>query len=225
MSEVINVMRRHINAWSPGHGNRQWESNAVTLGQLKDELREQGYDIDSKPVKISEGRTSFVFETDDTRLPSRIEHQGQITNDLIILVSPLNNKGGMIPYKEAKARVKELMNDLQKAALIKEMGNYTHFSTEKLNEVINTFDTKKPSKKPSKRDRAREVLRSVKNVAESDDCSCFKTTAVVDEQLINQGISLMLKGIDMIQAAMNINTVSNISEEALRYMAEKRGLV
>ena len=220
MSEVISVMRRHINAWSQGHGNRQWESNAVTFKQLKDELRENGYDIDSKPVKISEGRTSYIFENDDTILPTRIEHQGRITNDLIILVSPLNNKGGMIPYKEAREKVRQLMQNPQKAAIIKGMGNYTHFSTERLNDVINTFENCAEVQEKLA-NQSKETLENVQKVLENNDCACKKPTVNADEQLMDQGICLILKGIDMIQAAMNIDTVSHISEEELRYMASK----
>lgn len=105
-----------------------FESNATTLGELKNELREKQVRYDSDCV-FKEAASKTILTSDESILPSNIPWKGQVTNDLVFMVTAPQKKikSGAMDRKEAYARVKEL--GLQGKIQEHEGKNFTQCST------------------------------------------------------------------------------------------------
>lgn len=104
------------------------QSNATTLGELKDELREKNISFNSDDV-FKEGMSKTVLTTDESILPSNIPWRGEVTNDLIFMVTAPQKKikSGVMTRAEVYAEIKRLK--LQDT-ISKKMGkNFTQCST------------------------------------------------------------------------------------------------
>ena len=125
------------------------QSNATTLGELKDELREKNISFNSDDV-FKEGRSKTVLTTDESILPSNIPWRGEVTNDLIFMVTAPQKKikSGVMTRAEVYAEIKRLK--LQDT-IIKKMGkNFTQCATAVLLTFIdeaskNSCETKTPA--------------------------------------------------------------------------------
>lgn len=105
-----------------------FESNATTLGELKNELRERQVRYDSDCV-FKEAASKTILASDESILPSNIPWKGQVTNDLVFMVTAPQKKikSGVMDRKEAYAKVKEL--GLQGKIQEHEGKNFTQCST------------------------------------------------------------------------------------------------
>lgn len=105
-----------------------FESNATTLGELKNELREKQVRYDSDCV-FKEAASKTILTSNESVLPSNIPWKGQVTNDLVFMVTAPQKKirSGVMDRKEAYARVKEL--GLQGKIQELEGKNFTQCST------------------------------------------------------------------------------------------------
>lgn len=105
-----------------------FESNATTLGELKNELRERQVMYDSDCV-FKEAASKTILTSDESILPSNIPWKGQVTNDLVFMVTTPQKKirSGAMDRKEAYTRVKEL--GLQGKIQEHEGKNFTQCST------------------------------------------------------------------------------------------------
>lgn len=105
-----------------------FESNATTLGELKNELREKQVRYDSDCV-FKEAASKTILTSNESVLPSNIPWKGQVTNDLVFMVTAPQKKirSGAMDRKEAYARVKEL--GLQGKIQEHEGKNFTQCST------------------------------------------------------------------------------------------------
>lgn len=105
-----------------------FESNATTLGELKNELREKQVRYDSDCV-FKEAASKTILTSNESILPSNIPWKGQVTNDLVFMVTAPQKKikSGAMDRKEAYARVKEL--GLQGKIQEHEGKNFTQCST------------------------------------------------------------------------------------------------
>ena len=104
------------------------QSNATTLGELKDELREKNISFNSDDV-FKEGMSKTVLTTDESILPSNIPWRGEVTNDLIFMVTAPQKKikSGAMTRLEVYAEVKRL--NLQDTISKKVGKNFTQCST------------------------------------------------------------------------------------------------
>lgn len=104
------------------------QSNATTLGELKDELREKNISFNSDDV-FKEGMSKTVLTTDESILPSNIPWRGEVTNDLIFMVTAPQKKikSGVMTRAEVYAEVKRL--NLQDTISKKVGKNFTQCST------------------------------------------------------------------------------------------------
>lgn len=114
-----------------------FKSNAETLGELKNELDELG--IDYRDMTFYEGITKSEFTRDDAQLPHGVTYKGNVTNNLVFLLTQTNKKiqsGGM-NRKEMYDFIKK--NNL--GNLIKEYydKNYTNVSSEDLSNFIDMW--------------------------------------------------------------------------------------
>lgn len=104
------------------------QSNATTLGELKDELREKNISFNSDDV-FKEGMSKTVLTTDESILPSNIPWRGDVTNDLIFMITAPQKKikSGVMTRAEVYAEVKRLkLQDI----ISKKIGkNFTQCST------------------------------------------------------------------------------------------------
>lgn len=145
------------------------QSNATTLGELKDELR--GKNISFNPDDVfKEGMSKTVLTTDESILPSNIPWRGEVTNDLIFMVTAPQKKikSGVMTRAEVYAEIKRLK--LQDA-ISKKMGkNFTQCATAVLLTFIdeaskNSCKTKTPApvakEKKVKSNPTPEVVESV----------------------------------------------------------------
>lgn len=145
------------------------QSNATTLGELKDELREKNISFNSDDV-FKEGMSKTVLTTDESILPSNIPWRGEVTNDLIFMVTAPQKKikSGVMTRAEVYAEIKRLK--LQDT-ISKKMGkNFTQCSTAVLLTFIdeaskNSCETKTPApvakEKKVKSNLPPEVVESV----------------------------------------------------------------
>lgn len=125
------------------------QSNATTLGELKDELREKNISFNSDDV-FKEGMSKTVLTTDESILPSNIPWRGEVTNDLIFMVTAPQKKikSGDMTRAEVYAEVKRLK--LQDTISKKVGKNFTQCSTAVLLTFIdeaskNSCETKTPA--------------------------------------------------------------------------------
>ena len=105
-----------------------FESNATTLGELKNELRERRVRYDSDCV-FKEAASKTILASDKSILPSNIPWKGQVTNNLVFMVTAPQKKirSGVMDRKEAYAKVKKL--GLQGKIQEHEGKNFTQCST------------------------------------------------------------------------------------------------
>lgn len=66
------------------------ESNATTLGELKQELIDNGYNLNN--CIFQEGITKTEFKSDDALLPTNVTYRGETTNNLIFRISVSKGK-------------------------------------------------------------------------------------------------------------------------------------
>ena len=124
-----------------------FESNATTLGELKNELREKQVRYDSDCV-FKEAASKTILTSDESVLPSNIPWKGQVTNDLVFMVTAPQKKirSGVMDRKEAYAKVKEL--GLQGKIQEHEGKNFTQCSTAILISYIENEEKKAVKKTP-----------------------------------------------------------------------------
>ena len=145
------------------------QSNATTLGELKDELREKNISFNSDDV-FKEGMSKTVLTTDESILPSNIPWRGEVTNDLIFMVTAPQKKikSGAMTRAEVYAEIKRLK--LQDTISKKVGKNFTQCSTAILLTFIdeaskNSCETKTPApvakEKKVKSNPTPEVVESV----------------------------------------------------------------
>lgn len=145
------------------------QSNATTLGELKDELRDKNISFNSDDV-FKEGMSKTVLTTDESILPSNIPWRGEVTNDLIFMITAPQKKikSGVMTRAEVYAEIKRLK--LQDTISKKVGKNFTQCSTALLLTFIdeaskNSCETKTPApvakEKKVKSNPTPEVVESV----------------------------------------------------------------
>ena len=124
-----------------------FESNATTLGELKNELKERQVRYDSDCV-FKEAASKTILTSDESILPSNIPWKGQVTNNLVFMVTAPQKKirSGAMDRKEAYTRVKEL--GLQGKIQEHEGKNFTQCSTAILISYIENEEKKAVKKTP-----------------------------------------------------------------------------
>ena len=145
------------------------QSNATTLGELKDELRDKNISFNPDDV-FKEGMSKTVLTTDESILPSNIPWRGEVTNDLIFMITAPQKKikSGVMTRAEVYAEIKRLK--LQDTIIKKVGRNFTQCSTATLLAFIdeaskNSCKTETPApvakEKKVKSNPTPEVVESV----------------------------------------------------------------
>lgn len=115
-------------------------SSAETLGELKADLRANG--IDYQDMTFFEGLTKIELKTDESVLPHDVPYKGNITNELVFMLTNTNKKirSGM-DRKEMYEVIRG--KNLQKAVIAKYGKNFTQCKTHELLAIIEGEENKK----------------------------------------------------------------------------------
>ena len=149
--------------------NEVYMSNAETLGELKAELINRGYEVEDMDIKEGKSRTDLRDEL--TPLPSNFNYKGVETNDLVIMITPRNTKikSGMYTRQELYAKVKEY--NLQ-SKCVEEFGkNFTQCKTADLAAMVADVENEQqaPANLPSvSREEIREIVNEELDKREGD---------------------------------------------------------
>lgn len=109
-------------------------TDATTFGQLKAAVRAAGINIDGKDWL--EGLTKTQPMSDDALLPTNVNYKGQVTNNLVYMLTNTNKKtrSGAMSYNEMKSYIKN--NGLAVEFQQKYGKNYTQGKTTEFQEFI-----------------------------------------------------------------------------------------
>lgn len=181
-----------------------FESNAITLGELKNELREKQVMYDSDCV-FKEAASKTILTSDESVLPSNIPWKGQVTNDLVFMVTAPQKKikSGAMDRKEAYVRVREL--GLQGKIQEHEGKNFTQCATAVLISYIEN-EEKKAAKKTSKHTPAPIAKEKV---VKADAHTMPASGKEMMSNLRNLLVDMVSKGVLMQNDCDNIWRVAN----------------
>lgn len=112
-------------------------SAATTLAELKTDLRANG--IDYSGMTFFEGLSKVELKTDEAVLPHDVPWKGNITNELVFMLSSTEKKikSGAMSRSEAFAKIKEL--NLQSKCVERFSKNFTMCKTADLEALIAEF--------------------------------------------------------------------------------------
>lgn len=137
------------------------ESSAMTLGELKDDLRTNG--IDYEGMTFYEGLTKTELKTDESILPHDIERNGVITNELVFMLTNTEKKirSGAAAMTRAEAYNAIKKNNLQ-AECQKMFGkNFTMCKTADLIFLVEKKSSASAPKKETPKTKKEEPITMV----------------------------------------------------------------
>lgn len=168
------------------------QSNATTLGELKNELRSKSISFNSDDV-FKEGMSKTVLTTDESILPSNIPWRGETTNDLIFMITAPQKKikSGVITRAEVYAEIKRLK--LQDKISEKEGKNFTQCSTAVLLTFINEASENSYRKKAATPVAKEKEVKSnpiliVKSNPEVVESVTFCALKELIAKMVNEGV-------------------------------------
>ena len=196
------------------------QSNATTLGELKNELRDKNISFNSDDV-FKEGMSKTVLTTDESILPSNIPWRGEVTNDLIFMITAPQKKikSGAMTRLEVYAEVKRLK--LQDTISKKVGKNFTQCSTATLLTFIdeaskNSCKAKTPApvakEKKVKSNPTPEVVESV------TFCALKELIAMmVNEGVLSEANANNILGVASGRPALPIEKEESYDELAVQF--------
>lgn len=168
------------------------QSNATTLGELKNELRNKNISFNSDDV-FKEGMSKTVLTTDESILPSNIPWRGEVTNDLIFMITaPQKNiKSGVMTRAEVYTEIKRLK--LQDKISKKEGKNFTQCSTSVLLTFIeeaskDSCKTKAAAPVAKEKKVKSNPVQMVKPTSEAVESVTFCALKELIAKMVNEGV-------------------------------------
>lgn len=162
-------------------------TSAETLGDLKADLRANGFNLDN--MAFYEGLSKLELKHDESPLPHDIPRNGTTTNELVIRLTKAqkNIRSGAMDRKEAMAMVKKLGIA---AAINKKYGkNFTQCKTVDLIAEVEAAQSKAQTQtKPAEKEEKAEVpskpaAKDAPSNCEGNSNSCIAVTAMI--KLVN----------------------------------------
>ena len=172
---------RNIIVWSTKTQQKQVVSTgAETLAELKADLAAAG--IDTKDMTFYEGLTKTELKADASLLPKDVNYKGTVTNELVIMLTVVNNKissGRALTRPEVYREMKRstVLADRCKAVFGRP---YTQVSTAELEALINREKAAAARKVP--------VKPSVKAVVPTTRPNVLVGLATLAEALFTEGV-------------------------------------
>lgn len=222
MNSINNIVavgvQRNISAFQPGVGRRDFQTNATTYGQLKEELQSQGFDLSN--TRVTEGNTQLDLVNDDAVLPINIQKRGQITNDLIIVMTPnARPKSGSIDvqnasYAELRAEVKALYHGEQSEEARAHFGNYTQMKTDVMRDLLQEWQVSQEYLADT------DKFEEVRSKLESGDFEVL--TIEINQNIYNEALKYILYGVTLLQnKIITVGSTEAPSTEELEDLVEK----
>lgn len=171
---------RNIIVWSTKTQQKQVVSTgAETLAELKADLAAAG--IDTKDMTFYEGLTKTELKADASLLPKDVNYKGTVTNELVIMLTVVNNKissGRALTRPEVYREMKRstVLADRCKAVFGRP---YTQVSTAELEALINREKAAAARKAPKP---------SVKAVVPTTRPNVLVGLATLAEALFTEGV-------------------------------------
>ena len=171
---------RNIIVWSTKTQQKQVVSTgAETLAELKADL--QAANIDIKDMTFYEGLTKTELKSDASLLPKDVNYKGTVTNELVIMLTVVNNKissGRTLTRPEVYREMKRnaFLADRCKAVFGRP---YTQVSTAELEALINREKAAAARKAPKP---------SVKVVVPTTRPNVLVGLATLTEALFTEGV-------------------------------------
>lgn len=152
-------------------------SAATTLGELKADLRSNG--IDYNGMTFFEGTSKTELKTDASVLPHDVPYKGQVTNELVFMLTNTNKKirSGAMTRVEAYNAIKSM--GLQDACVKKFGKNFTMCKTADLIALVQSNSASKPAPAAPKTKTKKEELPTETQVpvAPASNGECVDTVA------------------------------------------------
>lgn len=199
------------------------QSNATTLGELKNELRDKNISFNPDDV-FKEGISKTVLTTDESILPSNIPWRGEVTNDLIFMITAPQKKikSGAMTRLEVYAEVKRLK--LQDT-ISKKMGkNFTQCSTATLLTFIdeaskNSCKAKTPAPVAKEKSNPIQVVKPTPEVVESVTFWALKEliAMMVNEGVLSEANANNILGVASGRPALPIEKEESYDELAVQF--------
>lgn len=137
------------------------ETDATTFGEVKAAAIAAGVDISDKDWL--EGITKTTPTSDDSLLPTNVSYKGQVTNDLVFLLTNTNKKikSGSL-RSDLYAEIKE--KNLQKNIANMFSKNYTNVSTGDLQNFLKSLSYTEEVKEDIYKVKYKELISDLQNV-------------------------------------------------------------
>lgn len=201
------------------------QSNATTLGELKDELREKNISFNSDDV-FKEGMSKTVLTTDESILPSNIPWRGEVTNDLIFMVTAPQKKikSGVMTRAEVYAAIKRLK--LQDKISKKVGKNFTQCSTAVLLTFIDetseeSCETKAAAPVAKEKKVKGNPIKMVKLTPEVVESVTFCALKELIAKMVNEGILSEANANNILRVASRKPALPVEKEESYDELAEQ----
>ncbi len=160
-------------------------TSAETLGDLKADLRANGFNLDN--MAFYEGLSKLELKHDESPLPHDIPRNGTTTNELVIRLTKAqkNIRSGAMDRKEAMAMVKKLGIA---AAINKKYGkNFTQCKTVDLIAEVEAAQNKAQTKPAEKEEKAevpsKPATKDAPSNCEGNSSNCIAVAAMI--KLVN----------------------------------------
>ena len=154
-------------------------SEATTLGELKADLRRNGIDYDG--MTFFEGTSKTELKTDASVLPHDVPYKGQVTNELVFMLTNTNKKirSGAVAMTRAEAYNAIKSMGLQDACVKKFGKNFTMCKTADLIALVQSNGASKPAPAAPKTETKKEELPTETQtpVALASNGECVDTVA------------------------------------------------
>lgn len=191
------------------------ESNATTLGELKNELREMQVDFDSENV-FKESRTKSILASDESILPTNVPWKGSVTDELVFMITAPQKKirSGM-DRKEAYAKVKELglQDKIQKG----EGKNFTQCSTAILISYIEKASKKAEPAAPIAKEKPVKKAKAAEAAEANLDALQSLLGELVDKGVITSSVAKNIWGVANGQPAQPVEKEKSYSDLAKEF--------
>ena len=137
-------------------------SAATTLAELKSDLRANGIDYDG--MTFFEGTSKTELKTDASVLPHDVPYKGQVTNELVFMLTNTNKKirSGAVAMTRAEAYNAIKSMGLQDACVKKFGKNFTMCKTADLIALVQSNGASKPAPAAPKAEAKAETKKEKK---------------------------------------------------------------
>lgn len=154
-------------------------SEATTLGELKADLSRNGIDYDG--MTFFEGTSKTELKTDASVLPHDVPYKGQVTNELVFMLTNTNKKirSGAVAMTRAEAYNAIKSMGLQDACVKKFGKNFTMCKTADLIALVQSNGASKPAPAAPKTETKKGELPTETQapVAPASNGECVDTVA------------------------------------------------